>query len=159
MNFLRSVNKIGIWKSEFVTKTQISFHLSFKKAQYYKIKINPKNKGIEFCHKLWFSYHYIFRYFKLWILVNQIISVGNMKGANHQFAILLRLKNMFLWQRPNTFLKGTGKKKWKGGYRIKPENFRFWTIPKRHLSYVSVSRNKHKTVSKLYQNEYMPDFV
>ena len=74
-----------------------------------------------------------------------------MKGANHQFAILLRLKNMFLWQRPNTFLKGTVKKKWKGGIG--------WTITKRHVSYVSVSRNKHKTVSKLYQNEYMPDFV
>ena len=32
-----------------------------------------------------------------------------------------------------------------------------WYI--RHLSDVSVSRNWHKTVSKLYQNGHMPDFV
>ena len=41
------------------------------------------------------------------------------------------------------------------GYRLKPENLRSWTIPIRHLSDVPVSRNQHKTTSKLYQNVYM----
>ena len=34
---------------------------------------------------------------------------------------------------------------------LKPENLKRWTIHKRHLSDVPVSRNWYKTVSKLYQ--------
>ena len=41
------------------------------------------------------------------------------------------------------------KGKMKGGYRIKPENLRSWTILIRHLSYIPVSRNWHKTVIKI----------
>ena len=54
-----------------------------------------------------------------------------------------------------------GTLKEKKGYRLKPENLRFWTIHKRHLYDVRVSRNRYKskTVSKLYQNVYISDFV
>ena len=47
-------------------------------------------------------------------------------------------------------LKGLYRKN-ERGYRLKPENLRFWTIHIRHLSDVPVSRNWYKTVSKLYQ--------
>ena len=42
-------------------------------------------------------------------------------------------------------------------YRIKLENLRNWRIHIRNLFDVTVSRNWHKIVSKLYQNVYMKD--
>jgi len=40
-------------------------------------------------------------------------------------------------------------------YRMKPKNFRSWLRPIRVLSYVPVSGNWYKTVSKLYQSLHL----
>ena len=60
------------------------------------------------CHKLWFSNHYIFgtkccRYFKLWILLDQIIWVWNIKGLQHRVLKILKFKYLILFQRLNFF--------------------------------------------------------
>jgi len=55
-------------------------------------------------------------------------------------------------------LKGLWRKN-ERGYRMKPENLRHWTIHIRYLSDVSASRNLYKTVSKLYENSYIYNFV
>ena len=56
-------------------------------------------------------------------------------------------------------LKGLWRKN-ERGYRLKPELLRSWATPLRVLSDVPVSRNWFKkTVSNLYQNRYIPNFV
>ena len=44
------------------------------------------------------------RYFKLWILLNQIIRVWNIKGLQHRFLKILGLKYLISLQRLNSFL-------------------------------------------------------
>ena len=44
------------------------------------------------------------RYFKLWILWNQIIRVWNIKGLQHRFLKILGLKYLISLQRLNSFL-------------------------------------------------------
>ena len=53
-------------------------------------------------------------------------------------------------------VKGTVKEKFKGG--LKSENLGSWTIPVRHLSDVSVSRNLYK-IKNVYENSYTCNFV
>ena len=43
------------------------------------------------------------RYFKLWILLDQIIWVWNIKGLQHRVLKILRFENLILFQRINSF--------------------------------------------------------
>jgi len=43
------------------------------------------------------------RYFKLWILLDQIIWVWNIKGLQHRILKILRFKYLILFQRLNSF--------------------------------------------------------
>ena len=45
------------------------------------------------------------RYFKLWILLDQIIWVWNIKGLQHRVLIILRFKYLILFQRLNSFAR------------------------------------------------------
>ena len=58
-----------------------------------------------------------------------------------------------------TWLKGTAKGKMKGGigWKLRISGVEQYII--RHLSDVPVSRNWYKTVSKLYENLYIWNFV
>ena len=55
------------------------------------------------CHKLWFSNVADLRYFKLWILLDQLIWVWNIKGLQHRALKILRFKCLILFQRLNSF--------------------------------------------------------
>ena len=44
------------------------------------------------------------RYFKLWILLDQIIWVWNIKGLQHRVLKILRFKYLILFQRLNSFV-------------------------------------------------------
>ena len=44
------------------------------------------------------------RYFKLWILLDQVIWVWNIKGLQHRVLKILRFKYLILFQRLNSFL-------------------------------------------------------
>ena len=87
--------------------------------RYYKIGICGKNsilihvrktktrvahtKELSFCHKLWFSNHYIFAT-KCWILLDQIIWVWNIKGFQHWVLKILRFKYLILFQKLNSLV-------------------------------------------------------
>jgi len=77
-----------------------------------EIKFSPTltTKELTLCHKLCFSKPYIFgtkccnlRYFKLCILLDQIIRVWNIKGLQHWVLKILRFKYLILFQRLNAF--------------------------------------------------------
>ena len=52
------------------------------------------------------------RYFKLWILLNQIIWVWNIKGLQHRVLKILRFKYLILFQRLNSFTKCPNDQNW-----------------------------------------------
>ena len=69
-------------------------------------KLKVLTKELSLCHKLWFSNHYIFGtkcYFKLWILLDQVIRVWNIKGLQHRVLKILWFKYLILFQRLNSF--------------------------------------------------------
>ena len=87
------------------------------------------------------------------------ISISNsIKLLNKEQKKMKSEKEALLWTPKTASIKGTVKEKWKGN-RIKSENLRRWTMHIRHLSDVNVSRNWYKTVSKLYENSDLYNFV
>ena len=68
------------------------------------------SKELSLCHKLWFLITISLepnvadlRFFKLWILLDQIIWVWNIKGLRHWVLKILRFKYLILFQRLNSF--------------------------------------------------------
>ena len=55
-------------------------------------------------------------------------------------------------------VKGTVKEKWKG-YRLKANHFSSKSRPMKVISDFPVSRNWYTTLSKLYENKYIYNFV
>ena len=86
------------------------------KAVYFKILEclkSPKaaTKELSLCHKLLFSnpYNFATKCFRpsifqtIWILLDQIIKVWNIKGLHHQVAKIKEVENSSLWQILNPF--------------------------------------------------------
>ena len=58
------------------------------------------------------------RYFKLWILLDQIIWVWNIKDLQHRVPKILRFKYLIFFQRLNSFIENCGRGRLQSSYFI-----------------------------------------